>query len=386
MSPLRLLTADGVRAADGLAVDEALMAGYHRDAPPQPDTLRLYTYRASAALVGRFQDLQAEVDTEACAREGAEVGRRLTGGGAIVMGPAQLGVALVRRAPVDVPARTVLASFAAALAAGLADLGIEAALGGKNDLIADGRKIAGLGLHVDDGGGLLLHASLLADLDIEHMLRLLRIPVAKLGGSGSAAVRQRVTTVSEQTGRVQDGAALRSAVAAGFARFLGEPIVPGTLADAELARAERCRARYLDPEWLFPAHLSRHRRGSALLRTPAGLVRCYAATQGTTISHLTFVGDVLTMPESLMELEARLRWSRAEASAVARAVAETGSAVDLGCPPEALAALVVEALGAAPGTEPAATSYPVRPSGSCYFPGAGTAAGQARPAHSGSAR
>ncbi|MHB8342313.1 MAG: lipoate--protein ligase family protein, partial [Mycobacteriales bacterium] len=94
MTAWRLLTHEEVGAAEGLALDEALLAGYHRDAPERPPTLRLYTYRASAALVGRFQDLEAEVDLEACRRDGAEVGRRLTGGGAIVMGPAQLGVAL----------------------------------------------------------------------------------------------------------------------------------------------------------------------------------------------------------------------------------------------------------------------------------------------------
>lgn len=370
MTTWRLLTHDAVGAAEGLALDEGLMAGYRREAPARPATLRLYTYRASAALIGRFQDLDAEVDVEACRRDGAEVGRRLTGGGAIVMGPAQLGVALVTQAPVRLPARSALASFADALGRGLSRLGITAALGGKNDLVADGRKVAGLGLYVDDGGALLLHASVLADLDVEHMLKLLRIPVAKLGGVGSAAVRRRITTVSEQTGRRHDGISLREDVAAGFAQAFGVRCEPGQLDADERIRADGCLARYRSESWLFPPQLARQQRGSALLHTPAGLVRCYLGAQGGVINQVTFVGDMLTMPEALMRLEAALRWSRAEPSLVRRIVEATGAAGELGCPVEALTGLVLEALDTQPDV---AASYPARITGSCYFPDPGLA-------------
>ena len=75
------------------------MAGVGRDATRPRPTLRLYTYASHAALVGRYQTLDAEVDLEACAATGTAVSRRPTGGGAIVMGRDQLGVALVLPAP-----------------------------------------------------------------------------------------------------------------------------------------------------------------------------------------------------------------------------------------------------------------------------------------------
>ena len=64
----RLLTDDGVGAAAGLALDEALMSSYSRDEPERPPTLRLYSYRDHCALVGRYQTLEAEVDLAACRR------------------------------------------------------------------------------------------------------------------------------------------------------------------------------------------------------------------------------------------------------------------------------------------------------------------------------
>ena len=72
---------------------------------------------------------------------------------------------------------------------------------GKNDLEVDGRKIAGLGLYVDPAGAMLFHASILADLDVEFMLEVLQIPAAKLADRAVAAVAERLTTVSAETGQ-----------------------------------------------------------------------------------------------------------------------------------------------------------------------------------------
>src|ERR687895_1311524 len=100
MRTWRLLTHVGVGAAAGLALDEAMLAGYARDADSaSPPTLRLYTYRSHCALVGRYQHLEAEVDLDACRRTGTGFSRRPTGGGAIVMGAGQLGVAVATPGP-----------------------------------------------------------------------------------------------------------------------------------------------------------------------------------------------------------------------------------------------------------------------------------------------
>ena len=162
----RLLADDGAGAAGGLALDEALMSRYAQDEPECSPTLRLYSYRDHCALVGRYQTLEAEVDLAACRRTGTEVGRRLTGGGAIVMGSGQLGIAYVDRARPGQRPRETIGEISAALVDGCARLGIAASFGGKNDLEVGGRKIAGLGLYVDPAGAMLFHASVLADLDV----------------------------------------------------------------------------------------------------------------------------------------------------------------------------------------------------------------------------
>ena len=57
----------------------------------------------------------------------------------------------------------------------LRELGIHAKFRAKNDLEVDGRKIAGLGVYYDASGAMMFHTSLLVDLDISLMLRVLEI-------------------------------------------------------------------------------------------------------------------------------------------------------------------------------------------------------------------
>ncbi len=362
----RLLTGEGASAAGGLALDEALMARYARGEPYLPPTLRLYTYASHCALIARYQNLAAEVDLDACQRTGTAVGRRPTGGGAIIMGRDQLGVAYLTRAPVGRRPREIITELAGAVAAGLARLGITAVFRGKNDLEASGRKIAGLGLYVNPAGGLLFHASILADLDIPFMLKVLRIPAAKLADKAAAAVAERVTTVTRETGRPWTGAALRGAIAAGFAATFG-----ATLAEAEPDPAESSLAatlagdRYQSQAWLADRSMSADGSGSAVLKTPAGLARIYLTTHRDLVKNALVVGDFNDLPPELAELESSLRWHRLDGPSVTGAVTRSGAAVALGIPTETLAGAVLDAGRQAAGR---ATAAPVRATGSCYFP------------------
>jgi lipoate-protein ligase A len=356
MTRWRLICDDDAGAADGLALDEALMHRYGRgeDAGEQA-TLRLYTYAPHCALVGRYQDLAAEVDLDACRRLGIAVGRRPTGGGAIIMGPGQLGVALTTRAPAGFAPRELLRDCARGIVAGLARAGVDARFRGKNDLEVAGRKIAGLGLYVDERGALLFHASVLADLDVELMLAVLRIPGAKLADKGIARVQERVTTVTRETGRTWSGAELREAIRAGFAEALEVELLPGgpSVPEAENAAALAAQ-RYRSGEWQRGHTPTGGARGTAACRTRDGLVRVYVGVQGGALSSVLIAGDFSAMPPELLRLEAALRWCRADPARIAQVARREGA--------EPLAAAVWEAAQRALGAAPA------RIEGSCYFP------------------
>jgi lipoate-protein ligase A len=367
MSPTwRLIADDGAAAAEGLALDEALMDGYGRGRPAKPPTVRLYSYRTHCALIGRYQRLEAELDLDACARTRTQVSRRPTGGGAIIMGRQQLGVAYIDRAPADRTPKQLIDRYAAGVIAGLAEIGIDGALRGKNDIEVGGRKIAGLGVYIDDHGAMLFHASVLADLDIPFMLQVLAIPAAKLAGKAIASVEERVTTVRREVGAGYDAVSLRPIIATGFAHAFGVELEHGEPDEAELALAKALETdRYAAASWLTEKTAIPDGSGSAVLRTPSGLVRLYLSTHGDLVKSAVVVGDFAELPPAIPALESRLRWQRLDAATVAKEAVASGADVALGIAAGDLAQAIVQA-----GQKAAqfATAVPVRSTGSCYFP------------------
>lgn len=367
MTTWRLLCDDGNSAAGGLALDEALMSRVARDAPVARPTLRLYTYADHAALVGRYQTLAAEIDLDACATTGTDVSRRPTGGGAIVMGRHQLGVALVLQAKA-MSLKTLLPELGEGLVEGLRRIGVSAEFGGKNDLLADGRKVAGLGIYLDNRGALLFHASLLVDLDIDFMLSVLNIPAAKLGGKAAAAVADRITTVRRETGRRCGLDEVRDVIAEGFAARFGVELSADEPGDGErAAAAELVTARYAHPAWLEQQNAQPDGTGSATFRSADGLVRVFVAAQGSLVKSLQFAGDFNAVPEGLRRLESTLRWRHLNADSIRDLVAEvrTGAGTDAGWRDDDDVVAAVLSAGASAIDRCAA---PVRPTGSCYFP------------------
>jgi lipoate-protein ligase A len=367
MTSWRYLSDDGAGGAEGLALDEALMAAHARTAEPSPPALRLYTYASHAALCGRFQHLEAEIDIDACARTGTAYNRRPTGGGAIVMGEGQLGVAVAGRAPVDERPRSTLLRLSQGVVAGLSRLGIESSFGGKNDLKVDGRKIAGLGLYLDGHGGMLFHASVLADLDVAFMLEVLDIPAAKLGDRAVEAVEGRITTVSRELGGTWTGAMLREAVAVGFTEAVGIDLTESEPTPEEVSLTDALvRDKYSSGDWLFARTPQPDATATALLRTPAGLVRLYLALHGNTIKSALFTGDFNDIPPPIARFEGALKWARLarhDIETIAESAFANGTGLEV--TPEEVVSTVLEAGGRA--RERTMVSIPGR-DGSCYFP------------------
>jgi lipoate---protein ligase len=369
MSHWRLLTQDQVGGAEGLAIDESLMSNYARGLAETPPTLRLYTYKDHSALCGRYQNLSAEINIAACEGTGTEYNRRPTGGGAIVMGSGQLGIAVLTSAPVSEHPKLLLERFSAGIVTGLAKLGIDAKFAGKNDLKVEGRKIAGLGLYLDGQGGLLFHSSVIADLNIAFMLEVLDTPASKLGAAGVAAVAERVTTVSRETGEEWNGTTLRDVIALGFCDELGIGLEESKLTDAEANQAERLvETKFSTDDWKLQRSPRSDTTGSAVLRTPAGRVRLYLSMNGDTIKSALFTGDFNVLPAPLAAFEASLKWTRAEREPLMRVAQDTcGADSGLGVPIEEVVATVLEAAEQVAERTVAAPDI----EGSCYFPEGG---------------
>jgi lipoate-protein ligase A len=367
----RLITDDDVSAPFGLAADECLASRV--GAGDSEPTLRLYIYRSHCALVGRFQNLENEVHREYCEATGIALNRRPTGGGAILMGADQLGVALVLpgrgeygptrwSASTYARARELMAQFSAGIVHGLQSLGVAASFRRKNDIEVQGRKIVGLGICRVPSGGLLFHASLLVGLDIPLMLRVLKTPFEKISDKEAATVAERVTTVRREIGRAIEVEEVRARVAGGYAAAFDISLAPGDFTDGERrAISDLQSLKYDTAEWVNQTTRVPDATGSAKLKTPGGLLDVRVTLAGNTIKALFIGGDFFAAEGAVADLEASLRWHTAEATAIvptlARAYAQRAS--DLAALPlDSLTQVIQHAIRRAQVAESAARADP----------------------------
>ncbi len=363
MADWRLITDDCVTASFGLAADECL-AGRVGAGESEP-ALRLYTYRSHCALVGRFQNLENEVHRNYCEAHGIALNRRPTGGGAIIMGADQLGLALIlpgRGEDSYSRAREWMAQFSAGVVNGLQSLGVAASFRRKNDIEVDGRKIVGLGIYRAPSGGLLFHASLLVGLDIPLMLRVLKTPFEKISDKEIATVADRVTTVRREIGREIEVNEVRARVADGYAAAFGFTLVRGDFtADERRAITALERKKYLTHEWVNQTTAVPDAFGSAKVKTPGGLLDVRATLAANTIKAIFLGGDFFAAEGAIADLEASLRWHSADPAAITATLAHAYSrrANDLAAVPlEALAQVIQQAVRRAKVAESAARADP----------------------------
>ena len=309
MTTWRYIKNDNVAASAGLAADEVLAncAG----ADTSQHTLRLYTYQP-CALVGRFQSIENELNLSYCANNKIPINRRPTGGGAIIMGEDQLGVALAIPGKADetyAHVRERMAQFSQGIISGLATLGIHVEFRRKNDLEVNGKKIAGLGLHKTDSGGLLFHASLLVDLDVPYMLNVLKTPFEKITDKEISDVSERTTTVQREYKKPLTLNNVRVIILNGYKNAFDANIELSDLSNEEMDEIRQLeKDKYMDNDWIFQTTDVPDATGKALVKTPGGLLDIRLVLAGKMIKSAYIHGDFFTSEHAIADLEQSLRW------------------------------------------------------------------------------
>lgn len=231
-----------------LALDEVL-AGRVGDGRRRP-TLRIWEWDQSAVVIGSFQSYRNEVDPEGAARHGFDVVRRISGGGAMLMGAGQI-ITYSLYVPASLVAGLTFADSYAFLddwvLQALRSLGIEATYQPLNDIASPSGKIGGAAQKRLAGGGVLHHATLSYDIDGQVMTEVLRIGREKLSDKGTASAAKRVDPLRSQTGMTRREIIDR--LIRDFQAFTGA--APGAIAPDEYAEAEALvAAKFATDAWL----------------------------------------------------------------------------------------------------------------------------------------
>lgn len=226
-------------------IDAAVLDRVGRgEAPP---TLRFWRRGERAALLGRFQSYADEVATDYVEDADVTVVRRITGGGAVYVQPEGV-ITYSICAPREALPDDVAESFAVCnewVAAALRDLGVEVAHDPLNDIAHPDGKVAG-GAQIRRENAVLHHAVLTHTLDVEEMLRVLRIGEAKLSDKAVASAESAVAPIGAYTDATVDEVLdhLRTSF---VDRYGGRP---GSLTDDELrTAADLVESRFGTTSW-----------------------------------------------------------------------------------------------------------------------------------------
>jgi lipoate-protein ligase A len=325
----------GIRTAhENIALDEAIVRARNEDAAP--DTVRFLQYAPHAVLLGYHQSPSQEIRLEYCRERGIQLGRRITGGGAIFFDEGQLGWEIVaRRGAAGLPGHTsgLYRLFCTAVSDGLRSLGIAAEFRPRNDIEVDGRKISGTG-GMEEGDAFLFQGTLLVDFDLETMVKALRIPVQKLAARELDSMRDRVTWLSRELGRLPEIADVKRAIARALEARLGVELVPGELGARELELAAEALPRMSSREWLYRVDRPERERGvfGAGIRTDGGTIRVDASvdTPARRIQYLAITGDFFCEPRrAIIDLETEFKDVPVERARVRQIVARFAARDDV---------------------------------------------------------
>lgn len=190
-----------------LATEEAL---FNRSDESEEDIVYLWRNEPSV-IIGRNQNTLAEVDMDFAKAKGIHIVRRLTGGGAVYHDLGNINVSYIFSCKPDgEDFDSKYQSFLEQFIVYLQSFDIKAELSGRNDIcIPDGtadtgkyRKIAGTAMTQKGNRG-IFHLSLLFDVDMDVMEKVLSPSIEKLQSKGITSVRSRCANLKSACPTVQ---------------------------------------------------------------------------------------------------------------------------------------------------------------------------------------
>ena len=238
-------------------------------------------------VIGRHQIMHRELDVDFCRREGIDIVRRKSGGGAIFSDEGNVMWSFVAPGGAVEP---LFAEYAQAVSGALRALGSDARATGRNDIvIGDGQKVCGNAFYHLAGRN-IVHGTMLYDTNAARMQGALRPAPEKLQQRGVESVRRRVGLLKSQ---IPGGVAQ---MRADLERLLttAEPLL---LTEPQVSEIRAVAAGYAEPAYLYGAG----GRADIVLaeRFPGvGGVEICLRLKGSLVEDVTLAGDYFETGEA----------------------------------------------------------------------------------------
>ena len=257
MNNWRLLKLETHDAYTNMAIDEAILTARTRNLAP--NTIRFYRWNPSAVSIGKFQNIENEVQLDKCKKYGVDVVRRITGGGAVyhdTEGEITYSVVANKKDLKAENINAVYVKFYGGIAEALKILGINADFNEGNaktcpNLTVNSKKISG-SAQSHKKGVVLQHGTLLVDVDLEEMFTFLRVPWAKTCMDVINVAKNKITSIKKELGKTVSVEEVNNALSEGFKKALSIQLLEGELTPYENEIASKLyKEKYTTDEWNF---------------------------------------------------------------------------------------------------------------------------------------
>ncbi|MGG0739035.1 lipoate--protein ligase [Niallia taxi] len=158
------------------------------------ETYLLFYINEPSIIIGKNQNTIEEINTDYVESNGIHVVRRLSGGGAVYHDKGNLNFSFITKDDGD--SFHNFRKFTEPVVKALQSMGVNAELSGRNDLLAEGRKISG-NAQFSTKGRMFSHGTLLFDSEMDHIVSALKVRKDKIESKGIKSVRSRVANISE---------------------------------------------------------------------------------------------------------------------------------------------------------------------------------------------
>ena len=213
--------------------------------------LRIWDWDSPLVVIGSFQSVRNEIDSQAAERYGISVVRRISGGGAMFMEPGNCITYSMVVPPSLVEGLSFIQSYAfldAWVVEALGRVGVNAKYVPINDIASDKGKIGGAAQKRFVSGAVLHHATMAYDIDAEKMMQVIRIGREKVSDKGIRSAVKRVDPMRSQTGMTR--AAIIESLMSSFRD--GHRVRESAYSEGELEAARTLAdTKFLTDEWTY---------------------------------------------------------------------------------------------------------------------------------------
>ncbi|MFE4895447.1 lipoate--protein ligase [Peribacillus butanolivorans] len=294
-----------------LAIEEYALKHLNID-----ETYLLFYINRPSIIIGRNQNTIEEINANYVEDNAITVVRRLSGGGAVYHDLGNLNFSFITKDDGD--SFHNFKKFTQPVVETLEKLGIHAELSGRNDILAEGKKISGNAMF-STKGRMFSHGTLLFQSEMDHIVSALKVKKDKIESKGIKSIRSRVGNIADFLKKPMTVEEFRTFLLKNIFKDSGE-VTEYVLTEEDWDKIHKIsEERYQNWEWNYGKSPKFNLQNSH--RFPVGSVDIRLEVNRGIIENCKIYGDFFGVGE-VIDIEQKLTGTRFEKESISSVLDE----------------------------------------------------------------